>query len=126
MPFHTRFYVPRRKARRSTQGPKQQVVRPKLSPEVRRDAIRKREKNRKEYREALNNALAKIDEITAEVATIHRKSIRRVQEDLHMVSQLKRKRQQKTNAWNAWIWHISQDAEKSGVHNSLYFDVLSC
>ncbi|KIL56720.1 hypothetical protein M378DRAFT_16817 [Amanita muscaria Koide BX008] len=90
---------------------------PKLSKEARASLLARHRASRELYSDAMKTAVAQVNKITQTLATSQHKSIRHVEKDLRFASQLTRKRHQKTNAWNAWIWSISQEKGNiDGIH----------
>lgn len=114
--MRTQFYTARAKPARATQGILRKILRPKLSKEARIAISARRRLASKSYRNALEETWKKIDNLTADLAVAHHKSLRRVQSELHMGSRLSRVQRKKTNVWNAFCWKKAQDKE-----NGLYF-----
>lgn len=69
------------------------------------------------YKKDLGEAWAEIDKATENLAATHHKSVRRVQGELHMRSNLVRAKHSKTSAWNAFSWKknmmLKEEAEKN-------------
>lgn len=112
--MRSRFFKPSRGSSRTTQGVRlRKVQRPKLSKEARAITRQQRRLSKENFNTAVKGAWSTIEGITNDLATAHAKSLRRVQSELHMGSQLTRKRHGKTNAWNAFLWKVSQEKENS-------------
>ena len=93
------------KSRRSVLQGVQSVraKRPALDKAV-KVALRKRRREAKEnYFGELSNASTKINEMAQELAGTHHKTLQCVQADLGIGGELLKKRQMKSNTWNAWL-----------------------
>jgi hypothetical protein len=108
---------------KTTQTVKKKTKRPQLSKEARAAVNARRRQASQNYRNDLEEAWKKIDEVTENLAATHHKSIRRVQSELHMGSIMAKREHKKTNAWNAFCWKKSQDKENG---NSLLFCGCPC
>jgi len=107
-----KFYKPTVKVFRSTQAVhKSKRPRPKLSKELCAALTQRRRQSQENFRSALHEGWAAIDKMIAEIAMSHNKSVRRVQSELHSGTILMKKKWTKTNAWNAFLWKVSQDKE---------------
>jgi hypothetical protein len=92
--------------------------RPKLTKEARIAVNARRRVAAHNYKNDLEEAWSKIDEVTEDLALTHHKSVRRVQSELHMGRQLASRECKKTNGWNAFCWKKSQNKE-NGKWNSV-------
>ena len=110
-----RWYEPSRPALRSRQGPRRHTKPPQLSKEARAAIKERRHDNQLKYNTALAKTVFDFEKAASDVASTHHKSIRRVEQDVRLNSDLLRKRQKKSNAWNAWVWYKSQDKENLGT-----------
>ncbi|KAG1725909.1 hypothetical protein EDB19DRAFT_1833612 [Suillus lakei] len=64
------------------------------------------------FKQALDDAWQAVDDTAVKLAADHEKSIRRVQNDLHMGHSLLRSKHSKVSAWNTFIWKKRQDGDK--------------
>lgn len=108
--MRTRFYKPHTAPGCSTQQAKK-YPRPSLSTEARRALRARRRHAALAYRQAMDETWRKVEEDAENIAVTHRKSVRRVQRELHMGAQLTQKMRNKTNAWNAFCWKKAQEQE---------------
>jgi hypothetical protein len=125
--MRTRFYYPTARRSGRTQGIVRKQKKVKLTKEARAAIkIRQREASRR-YKQDLDEAWAKIDEATENLAATHHKSVRRVQSELHTGPNMARKRRLKTSAWNAFCWkkNISLKEAKTVVGDESRHDVGS-
>jgi len=113
--MRTRFYTTSSKWSQSTQTVKKKTKRPQLTKEARIAVNARRRVAAHNYKNDLEEAWAKIDEVTEDLALTHHKSVRRVQSELHMGRQLATRERKKTNAWNAFCWKKSQDKENGNA-----------
>jgi hypothetical protein len=120
--MRTRFYQTSTKSSRTTLGVKRKVNRPKLSADARAALLARRRQASQNYKNALGETWDTIDKLTEDLAIAHRKSLQRVQCELHMGHRLAHKTRQKTNAWNAFTWKKSQDKENSAWYAEFGFD----
>jgi hypothetical protein len=112
--MRARFYnAPSKPVR--PQGISRNRARTQLSTEARGEVNTRRREAQQQYRKAIDEAWAKIDEFTQGIAANHHKSLRRVQGELHMGRTLARIKRKKSNAWNAFLWKkncILKDTER--------------
>ena len=113
--MRTLWYSATQPTPQSTKGAGPKVQRPKLSKDARAALAARRKASRESYAKALRDAAGKVNNITEEVATATRQTICRVARDLHMEGHLSRKRHQKPNAWNAFLWSKSQENGSNGM-----------
>ena len=109
--MRTRFHEATRELSRTTQGVRKRSRRIKLSKEARIALRKQRKESAERYQNAMKDAWSKINETVGDLATAHHRPMQRVEADLHMGGQLIRRRHYKTNPWNAFLWHQSQDFE---------------
>lgn len=110
-----RWYKTSRPPSRLNQGPGRRTKPPQLSKEARAAIKERRHNNQLNYNAALAKTISNFEKAASEVASTHHKSLRRVEKDVRLTSDLLRKRHQKTNVWNAWVWYKSQDKENLGM-----------
>ncbi|KAF8348045.1 hypothetical protein F5887DRAFT_837650, partial [Amanita rubescens] len=67
------------------------------------------------YNESINGAWSKIDEEMKNIAIKHKKSLQKVQTDLHMGHQKLLKKHSVINPWNAFLWKVCQEVKENGV-----------
>ena len=104
----TRFYKAIREPSRLTRGVHKPKVRVKLSKEARAALRKRRKESAQRYKDAMKNAWSGINETIGDLAMDHHRPLRRVEVDFYRGGQLVRRHHQKTNAWNAFLWHLSQ------------------
>ncbi|KAG0706449.1 hypothetical protein DFH29DRAFT_798317 [Suillus ampliporus] len=83
-----------------------------LSKEARALLTASRRKKSQQFKTALDDAWTNIDESIKTIASSNGKSIRRVQQDLHMGQGLLRTKCAKSSIWNAFCWKKNQTADK--------------
>lgn len=111
-----RWYESSRPPSQSKQGPRHQTKRPQLSQEARAAIKERRHDNQLKYNTAVAKTVSNFEKAASDVASTHHKSLRRVEKDVLLSSDLMRKRHKKSNAWNAWVWYKFQDKENLGTH----------
>jgi hypothetical protein len=98
------FYKPTVQCPTPVQGVLRVHKRVQLTKEARAAVnARQREASRR-YRKDIEDAWAKIDEATENIASTHHKSIRHVQSEFHMGSTMSRSKREKSSPWNAFFW----------------------
>lgn len=71
-----------------------------------------RRKKSQLFKTALDDAWTHIDESIKTIASSNGKSVRRVQQDLHMGQGILRTKRAKSSMWNAFCWKKNQTADK--------------
>ncbi|KAG1894969.1 uncharacterized protein F5891DRAFT_984661 [Suillus fuscotomentosus] len=69
---------------------------------------------------ALEDTWQAIDDATIKIALEHKKSVRRVQHELHIGHSLLQLKHSKVSAWNSFIWKKGQDSNKENYGHSKY------
>jgi hypothetical protein len=69
------------------------------------------------YNESIDSAWSKIDEEMKNIAIKHKKSLQKVQTDLHMGHQKLLKKHSVINPWNAFLWKVRQETKENEVPN---------
>ena len=116
-----RWYESSQLPSRSTQGPQQRTQRPQLSHEARAAIKERRLDSRLKYVAAVGKVVSDFEKAAEDVASNHHKSVRRVEQDVRLSSDLTRKHHKKSNAWNAWVWYKSQDKENLGMASKIWY-----
>jgi len=88
---------------------------PKLGKEAQALAIARRRAAVKSYNESIDGAWSKIDEEMKNIAVKHKKSLQKVQTDLHMGHQTLLKKHSVINPWNAMLWKVRQEVKENEV-----------
>ncbi|KAG1722922.1 uncharacterized protein EDB91DRAFT_1240165 [Suillus paluster] len=109
--------TPREPSRRS-QGLARNCAKIRLSKEARAEITQRRREARSRFKQALDDAWQAVDDTAVKIAADHKKSIRRVQNDLHMGQSLLQSKHSKVSAWNAFIWKKRQDGDKENGASS--------
>lgn len=98
------FTLPKTSAKRRVQPPSRRGAEVVLTKEARATLrVGCREKSDR-FQAALDSAWHKVDEITQTLASTHRKSTRRVRNELHFGFGRHLSRHKKINPWNAYCW----------------------
>ncbi|KAI5987668.1 hypothetical protein EDD15DRAFT_2372037 [Pisolithus albus] len=117
MASHT-FMMGKKPTGRHTQPLTHSVCRPKvfMTPETRAVLSGERRNRARKFQDALDAAWHKFDEVSQTLALKHRKSLRRVQNELHLGHGRFRSKRNKINAWNAFSWkkNLTQRAANEG------------
>ena len=109
------WYVSSRPPSQSKQGPRRQTKPPQLSQEARTAIKAHHHDNQLKYNTAVAKTISELEKAVSDVASTHHKSLRRVEKDVRLNSDLMRKQHKRSNAWNAWVWYKSQDKENLGT-----------
>jgi len=64
------------------------------------------------FKKALEDAWQTVDDAAVKIAADHKKSVRRVQHELHMGHSLLQAKHSKVSAWNSFLWKKGQDSDK--------------
>lgn len=94
-----------------------------LSKEARVEITQRRREARGRFKQALDDAWQAVDDTAVKISVDHKKSIRRVLNDLHMGHSLLRSKHSKVSAWNAFIWKKRQDGDKETSKPPPVFDL---
>ncbi|KAH7904676.1 hypothetical protein BJ138DRAFT_1236291, partial [Hygrophoropsis aurantiaca] len=89
---------------RRTQGLTRTRERQKLSKEARAEVSVRRQEAAEKFKTDLDDAWGEINKVTENIAASNGKSIRHVQQQLHMGRALAHKRRTKMSDWNAFCW----------------------
>jgi len=99
-----------------SQGVRRRAPYVKMSQEARSLLNVRRHKAALRFQQDIDNSRDKFLESAANIAEKHGKSVQNVQFNLHNGrSGLTRQHQNKTSAWNAWVW---KQAQESGTGTS--------
>ena len=99
----------------STQGPCHQIQWPQLSQEAHTAIKEHHLDSQLKYNSAVVTAVSNFEKAASDVASTHHKSLCCVEQDVCLSSDLICKHHRQSNAWNAWVWHKSQDKENLGM-----------
>jgi hypothetical protein len=113
--MRTQFYNPTAKPSMRTQGVTKTYKRIQLSKEARMAINARKQEASRHYKKDLDEAWAEIDKVTENLAITHHKSVRRIQQELHMGGI--RAKSSKTNAWNAFSWKKNRDLKEENERN---------
>ena len=94
-----------------------------LSAEARKLLNLDRQEKTERFKQDMNNAFEKLDEMTKTIASKHGKSIHCVQNGLHLGHAKFRTKRNKINAWNAFCWKKRQLAQ--GQNGECVIDAIS-
>lgn len=89
--------------------------RAKLGKAAQALAVARRRAAAQSYNESIDGAWSKIDEEMKNIAVKHKKSLQKVQTDLHMGHQTSLKKHSVVNPWNAVLWKIGQEVKENEV-----------
>jgi hypothetical protein len=103
--------TPRDSSKR-TQGLARTHAKVQLSKEARAALTLRRREASLTYRKAVEDAWQVIDDTSIKIAADHKKSVRRVQNELHMGHSLLQSKHSKISAWNSFLWKKSQDGDR--------------
>lgn len=87
--------------------------RPEIGKEARMELIARRRAAVGRYNARINRTWENMEEEMKNIAVEHRRSLRKVQTDLHMGHQHSLKRHSVMNPWNAFCWKLRQEAKEN-------------
>jgi hypothetical protein len=104
-------------------------ARVQLTKEARAAITLQRREASQSFRKALEGTWQVLDDAAIKIASEHKKSVRRVQNELHMGHSLLHSKHSKVSAWNSFLWKKGQDGNKENCKffslliqpNSIYF-----
>ncbi|KAG2135341.1 hypothetical protein DEU56DRAFT_738020 [Suillus clintonianus] len=83
-----------------------------LSKEARVALTLRRREASLTFKKALEDAWQTVDDAAIKIAADHKKTVRRVQHELHMGHSLLQAKHSKVSAWNSFLWKKGQDSDK--------------
>ncbi|KAG1735370.1 hypothetical protein EDD22DRAFT_787722, partial [Suillus occidentalis] len=87
-------------------------ARVQLTKEARTAITLQRREASQSFRKALEGTWQVLDDAAIKIASEHKKSVRRVQNELHMGHSLLHSKHSKVSAWNSFLWKKGQDGNK--------------
>ncbi|KAG2342722.1 hypothetical protein BDR05DRAFT_885894, partial [Suillus weaverae] len=95
-----------------TQGLTRTCAKVQLSKEARAALTLRHREASLRFKKALEDAWQTVDDAAIKIAADHKKTVCRVQHELHMGHSLLQAKHSKVSAWNSFLWKKGQDSDK--------------